>query len=271
MGFRYFVDEAGDTALFKRHGTVIIGQEGCSNFFILGYLDVPEESTIGNDLIDLREDLRHDSYLSRIQSMKPEDHKTYDFFHAKDDCSEVRREVYHLLRKHDELTFHAIVKSKWQILEEVKAKNEKDSGYHYNQNEVYDDLVKRLFRNDLHKEDEYVVTFADRGKSDRTSALLNALKSAQNNFDKRWNKTTLSVVKIKHGQPQDIQELQAADYYLWALQRLYERKEERYFDYLKDAYSLVLDISNTKHAPYGEYYTKKKPLSLAAINDFYNG
>ena len=33
MGFRYFVDEAGDTALFKRHGTVIIGQEGCSVFF----------------------------------------------------------------------------------------------------------------------------------------------------------------------------------------------------------------------------------------------
>lgn len=271
MGSRYFVDEAGDTAIFKRHGTVIIGQEGCSEFFILGFLDIPENSTIVQDLITLREELRHDSYLSSVESMKPEKHKTYDFFHAKDDCSEVRREMFHLLKKHNELNFHAIVKNKWKILDEVRRKNEKDSNYHYNQNEVYDDLVKRLFRNDLHKEDEYVVTFADRGKSDRTSALLNALKSAQNNFDHKWNKTTLSIVKIKHGQPQDIQELQAADYYLWALQRLYERREDRYFEYLKDAYSLIQDISNTKHAPYGEYYTKKKPLTLAAINEFYNG
>lgn len=78
--------------------------------------------------------------------------KTYDFFHAKDDCSEGRREVFHLLHKHQELNFHAVVQSKYAILKEVRRKNIKNQDYHYSQNKVYDRFVKRLFRNDLHKE-----------------------------------------------------------------------------------------------------------------------
>jgi hypothetical protein len=34
----YFVDEAGDGTLFNRKKRVVVGQEGCSKFFILGVL-----------------------------------------------------------------------------------------------------------------------------------------------------------------------------------------------------------------------------------------
>lgn len=271
MGNSFFVDEAGDTTLFKRHGTVIIGQEGCSKYFFLGFLDVPETSTIDQDIISLREDLRNDSYLSGIPSMQPNYHKTYDFFHAKDDCPEVRREVFRLLKQHDEIRVHAIVKSKQMILDEVRQKSSKDVAYRYNPNEVYDGLTKRLFKNQLHKEDEYVVTFAERGNSDRTDALLKALKSAQHNFDKKWNTETTSSVKVICGRPQNFPKLQVVDYYLWALQRLYEKEEDRYFEYIKDSFSLIEDVSNTKNAAYGEYYTKKKPLTLTAVKDYYKG
>jgi len=33
----FFVDEAGDDTLFDKKGRVIVGQEGCSNYFILGH------------------------------------------------------------------------------------------------------------------------------------------------------------------------------------------------------------------------------------------
>ena len=40
----YFVDEGGDGILFSRKGKVLVGTEGCSRFFILGLLDVPNPS-----------------------------------------------------------------------------------------------------------------------------------------------------------------------------------------------------------------------------------
>ena len=36
----YFVDEAGDPVLFNRRKQIVVGQEGCSTFFMLGLLEV---------------------------------------------------------------------------------------------------------------------------------------------------------------------------------------------------------------------------------------
>ena len=58
--------------------------------------------------------------------------------------------------------------------------------------------------------------------------------------------------------------LQVADYYLWALQRLYERREERYVALLWSSFSLVHDLDDTREAQYGVYYSKRRPLTLAA-------
>jgi hypothetical protein len=55
--------------------------------------------------------------------------------------------------------------------------------------------------------------------------------------------------------------LQAADYFLWALQRHYERQESRYLDSVWSKVGLVHAVDETDVAPYGVYYTKKKPLT----------
>lgn len=54
--------------------------------------------------------------------------------------------------------------------------------------------------------------------------------------------------------------LQVVDYYLWALQRLLERGESRFFNFVAPAYKLILDRDDTRERPYGEYYTSKRPL-----------
>lgn len=61
--------------------------------------------------------------------------------------------------------------------------------------------------------------------------------------------------------------MQAVDYFLWALQRLYERHEERYVEYLWPKFRLVQDVDDTRVAKYGVYYTKKKPLTAAALEE----
>ena len=135
--------------------------------------------------------------------------------------------------------------------------------YHYNPNNVYDYFVKLLFQNALHKEDKYFITFAKRGRSDRTDALQKAIIKSQKLYDKKHHTNTKFRFDAIPEIPQNNYGLQAVDYFLWALQRLYERKEDRYFEYLKDSFSTVLDISNSPSKPI--LYTKRKPLSLAAL------
>ena len=51
----YFVDEAGDPSLFKKHGKSIVGQDGCSRYFILGMADVDEPDIVATELESLRQ------------------------------------------------------------------------------------------------------------------------------------------------------------------------------------------------------------------------
>lgn len=63
----YFVDEAGDGNLFGKRGRVIVGNEGCSRFFIVGLADIPDPNALGRDLNDLRVQLLADPYFRRVQ------------------------------------------------------------------------------------------------------------------------------------------------------------------------------------------------------------
>ena len=85
----YFVDEAGDLVLFSGNGKVLIGSEGCSRYFAVGLLDVPDAAALAADLNKLRADLLADPYFKDVPSMQPEVKKTALYFHAKDDLPEV--------------------------------------------------------------------------------------------------------------------------------------------------------------------------------------
>jgi len=263
----YFVDEAGDGTLFDSKGRVIIGSEGCSRFFILGFVDIPDPVSLTREMMELRTTLLADPYFRGIPSMRPDQRKTALAFHAKDDVSEVRREVFVLLRRHAGIRFFAVVKDKRATLDYVLSRNEREPGYRYESNELYDHLVRRLFKNMVHKDDAYNIYFARRGKSDRTAALQSALETARQRFRERWAITSAAAINVIASTPPQEPGLQAADYFLWALQRLYERGEDRYVAYLWRQFHLVQDVDDTRQARYGLYYTQKKPLTAAALAD----
>ena len=262
----HFVDEAGDAVLFNSKGHVIVGTEGCSNYFILGVLDVPDPNAVGHEMRGLRRRLLADPYFMNVPSMQPEKKKTALAFHAKDDLPEVRREVFSLLRRFD-LKFLAVVRNKHKVLTYVHQRNTHDPDYRYHPNELYDYMVRRLFRDRLHKDDEYKICFAKRGKTDRTRALLVALDRPRESFFRRWGIQGTAPINVIPASPVDAPCLQAADYFLWALQRLYERREDRYLNYLWPAFRLVYDVDDTREAKYGCFYTQKKPLKIAALED----
>ena len=140
----YYVDEGRDSTLFSRTGKVIVGTEGCSRFFILSLLDVPEPDALKVRFDQLRTQLMSDSYFKGVPSMQPKTRKTALAFHAKDDLPEVRRQVFQSLRDTEGLRFYAVVADKMSVLEYVRQHNKREPDYRYHPNELYDYLTGLL-------------------------------------------------------------------------------------------------------------------------------
>ena len=265
----YFIDEGGDSTLFSGTGKVLIGTEGCSRFFMLGLLEVSDPATLQRTFDDLRAQLMSDSYFNGVPSMQTKARKTALAFHAKDDLPEVRRDVFRLLRDTEGLHFFAIVVDKVSVLEYVRQRNKREPAYRYHPNELYDYLTGRLFKERLRQGNRYDIIFSKRGKSGRTDSLSRAIEFApdmlrnQNNLLR--NVLTDVSMNVYAATPKKYAGLQAVDYFVWALQRLYERGEDRYVEYLWQAFRLVHDIDDTRKTDYGVYYTQKKPLNAAAL------
>lgn len=241
----YYVDEAGDGVLFDRSGGATVGREGCSRFFILGHTHVEYPESLERELVALRRDLLADPYFRKVPSMQPDTGKTARFFHAKDDVPEVRREVFALLLRQD-IRFYAAVRNKKELMDYVARRNQSEREYRYNPNELYDGLVRHSFSGRLHQADRYEITFARRGKGDRTLALHRALEGAKRDFYYRHGKSNQAILRVTPAHPWERPCLQATDYLLWALQRFYERNESRYLELIWPTVRLVHDIDDRK-------------------------
>jgi len=259
-----FVDEAGDPVLFNRRKKVIVGEEGCSTFFLVALLDVTDPDRLGRALEQRRQELLADPYFKGVPSMQPDQRKTALAFHAKDDIPEVRREVFNLLVSHD-LRFFAVVRDKRRIVHLVQQHNLKQPQYRYHPNQLYDRCISRLFRDRLHADNAYRIVFARRGTSDRTAALRKALENARNNLRLKWGIQGLAPIEVVPSVPRQDPCLQAVDYFVWALQRLFERREERYWQFIWPKVSLVYDIDDLQKNEYGEYYSQRRPLTVGAL------
>lgn len=260
--FNYFVDEAGDLAFFDRHGRVIVGQEGVSGTFIVGAALIYEPETLARELNELREKLIKDPYFDRVPSVSPQGLKTARLFHAKDDLAEVRREVFDTLRRLNGVEIYAAFRRKRQVAGELSAHYAR-TGNKLGAEFIYDELVTEIFKNRLHLAESNHIVFARRGKSDRNIALTKSIELAKAKFEMRWKKGIDRPTMISSSTPSETIGLQVADYYLWALQRMIERNEDRFFNYLRPAFRLVLDRDDMRREGYGEYYTaSKNPLTL---------
>ena len=254
----YFVDEAGDPTLFNARGAVIVGREGVSTTFMLGVARLIDPDMARKKLDELRSSLLADQYFKGVPSMQPNAGKTACCFHAKDDLPEVRREVFKLLPTLG-AEVQIVVRRKSVMVSEARTAHR--LGRKLSPNDVYDDLVKRLFKNLLHQGETNEICFARRGKTDRQVALEHAIERAKANFRSTWKTDVDRPTQVRSSVPSQEAGLQIVDYFLWALQRFYERDEDRYFLGLANRFRLIMDQDDTRLAPYGRWYTQRDPLT----------
>lgn len=277
-----FVDEAGTPTLFHESGKPIADTYGCSRFFILGKLEVENPSALAAALTDLRQKMLADPLFAGTESFKPERKKTAVAFHAKDDLPEVRFRVFDLLRGFgSQLRFYAVVCDKLKLTERETAKRVMEAGYRFNENSIYDLLMRELFGKFHHLADRYEVNVARRGNSTRNEAIRAALTGAEQDFERKFGfrRSHPDAWKITVLKSKEAPCLQAVDYFLWALQRFYEVKwdakaRKKYLDpstglfvredrFLNAMWPQVGEIHDLDYGPaHGTFFTGRVPLVL---------
>jgi hypothetical protein len=254
----YYVDEAGDGVLFGPKGRNRLSDPDAAQFFMLGMVRCACDAEAAAALAGLRQDLVAHPLYASIHSLRPEAGKTHRTFHAKDDHAEIRAKVFELLLTLD-FKFYAVIKDMRAVLRYVESRNLMNAGYRYHPNDLYDLTVRMLFKQRLHKQDHYRISFARRGKSDRTRALRDHLEQARLKFLNEQDLQHEPTLDILPAYPWEQPCLQIADYCLWALQRCYERHEPRFLHALWQKVSLIHDVDDPHGKSYGTYLTRKGP------------
>lgn len=114
--------------------------------------------------------------------------------------------------------------------------------YAFSQAKFYDDLVTKLFKNQLHLAQENSLTFARRGKKARQQALRAAVDKGAEEFRKSFGHEADTKILVETSQPIQEPALQVIDYANWAVQRAFEKGEMRYFEFLRQKIELVWDV-----------------------------
>ena len=251
-----YLDEAGDLSfLSKGKRELILGKDGVSNCFILGMLKINEDPKVLREKIEALEQSIEESVLyNQIPSVVKRIKKNKYFFHCKDDHPEIRAKFFEFVSSVD-CSFQAVV-------------GRKEFFYNKNKNnlvanDLYTEILSHLIKDKFKIDKKLILNIASRGSSTNYKNLQLSLKSAEERFLKTNTKDAIKTNVVFNVQD-FINEpiLSVVDYYCWAIQRVYERGETRFYDYLFGNISLVFDLWDIKnYKGYKNYYRGKNRLT----------
>ena len=255
--YHRFLDEAGDTTFYGKGKVNIVGNNGVSNMFMIGMVKlndpIPE---IRRKIVSLQADVVNDEFYYDIPSIQKKKNGHGYFFHATDDIPEVREKMYRFLKTLD-CSFKAVVARKIPAIFEKQ--------HQCNESLYYADLLSHLLESELHQDRKLILSIAERGKSTKNNNLNTALDIAKERFNTTLENSNRKIIsKIVFNVQTHYSEplLNIADYFCWAIQRVFEKGEIRYYNYLKEKFSLIIDLyDQTKYKNRSNYYTPQNPLS----------
>jgi hypothetical protein len=135
--------------------------------------------------------------------------------------------------------------------------------HHGREDEFYADLLAHLIKTRLKRPGTLVLNVAERGSSTREKVLSHALELATSRAEKKWGDGGIQRRVVFNVQtPLTEPLLVVADYLSWAVQRVFEQGELRFYNYLSGKIRLVVDLyDREKYEGSRNYYDKRNPLT----------
>jgi hypothetical protein len=203
---------------------------------------------------ELQKSVEADGYLNRIPSVAKKIAAGGFYFHANEDPPEVRERFFKFIKTLD-CSAEIVVARK---IPAMFAKNHNNC-----ESEFYADLLSHLLKNKLKLGRKVVLNIAERGACTKNTNLELALNKAAERFTKTRDKSEIASQVVFNVQNHTTEPLlNVADYFCWAVQRVFERGDTRYYDYLQDKISLVVDLYDSDNYKGSKnYYKKGNPLT----------
>ena len=230
-----FLDEAGDTTFYGKGKVPIVGSQGVSCSFAIGMVKFHEElDAVRERVKEMQREIAADDYLRVIPSVAKKAAGRGFFFHATDDPPEVRERFFRFIKALD-CTCEVTVARKLPARFARK--------HHNSEAEFYADVLGHLLHTKLKMGQKLVLNIAERGRSTRNHNLELALRKATRRFKKRHKSADVSspvVFNVQNHHTEPL--LNVADYFCWSVQRVFERGETRYYDFLGSKIRWVVDL-----------------------------
>lgn len=214
-----------------------------------------------DDLNHIRDEVRElinrveqDDYLNVIPSIRKKIDSRGFYFHATDDPPEARQLFYKFISGLD-CSLEMVVGRKIPAIYTKKHKG--------HEREFYSDVLSHLLKNKLMTDRTLVLNIASRGSSTSNKNLQAALGKATARAHKKWKGSDLKAKVVFNVQNQ-INEplLNVADYLCWSVQRVFEKGETRYYDFIQEKISLVVDLYDSdNYQGRKNYYRRNNPLT----------
>ncbi len=251
-----FIDEAGDTTFYLKGKKSALGNTGVSTCFIIGMVKIYDDlDEVRLKINSLQEDIIKNPFFNVPSVQKKVNNNGY-YLHATDDIPEIRLKFLELISTIN-CSFEAVVAEK--KIERYETKHKGKEEY------FYADLLSHLLKNKLQNGKKLVLHVSERGKSTKNHNLDLALQKAiqrLHNNEKVISKEVTTNVIFNVNYPTIEPLLNLSDYFCWAVQRVFEKGETRYYDFLKEKISLVIDVYDVENfKDWKNYYSPKNPLT----------
>lgn len=251
----FFLDEAGDPVFFLKGGLNAIGRGGVSHSFSLGMVKFAGDlNALRRAVEELQKSVETDVYVNQIPSVAKKMKAGGFYFHASEDPPEVRERFFRFLRETGVEAEIVVARKIPDVF--VGKHNGKDS-------EFYADLLSHLLKTKLRFGQKVVLHIAARGHTTRATTFNLGLKKAMERSSKKWGPSTLtSHVVFDVQTPRTEALLNVADYICWSVQRVFEKGEVRYYDFLKDRILRVVDLYDfSRYNGQKNFYGPNNPLT----------
>ncbi|SDF15837.1 hypothetical protein SAMN04487996_10990 [Dyadobacter soli] len=206
----------------------------------------------------LQTSIEQHPYFHGVPSIQRRKEKNGYYLHANDDLPEIRWMAYELISTIN-CRFEAIVARKIYGIFERK--------HNRNEAEFYADMLSHLLKNKLNKYDRLILNIASRSNCTTHSNLKRGLeKSIKRSILRNPGQANDCEVFFNVQEPTLEPILNIADYFCWAIQRIFEKGETRFYDFVSNKVSQVIDIYDFENfrkpnGNSGAHYGKRRKLT----------